>query len=180
MPGSCFCSKLDASLGYWQKKEDEESSHLLAFGTLLGHYCFKRLPYRIHSASKVFHREITAIITDVPNSANSLDDIVVWGRILAEHNERLNKVFLKIHKHGLKLNKKKCQIGVKSIVFLGHIILSEGIKVDPTKIEAITKMSLPNSANELQQFSGMITYLGKFSRIQTEYDTKSHRSNLSP
>ena len=39
--------------------------------------------------------------------------IIVWGRTLAEHNERLNKVFLKIPKSELKLNKKKCQIGGK-------------------------------------------------------------------
>ena len=71
-------------------------------------------------------------------------------------------MFLKIRKSGLKLNRKKCQTGVKSIVFLGHIISSEGIKVNPAKIEAITKMPLPNSVNELQQFLGMITYLGKF------------------
>ena len=37
------------------------------------------------------------------------------------------KVFLKIRKSGPKLNKKKGQIGVKSIVFLGHIIPSEGV-----------------------------------------------------
>ena len=71
-------------------------------------------------------------------------------------------MFLKIRKSGLKLNRKKCQIGVKSIVFLGHIISSEGVKVDPAKTEAITKMPLPNSVNELQRFLGMITYLGKF------------------
>ena len=69
---------------------------------------------------------------------------------------------MKIRKSGLNLNKKKCQIGVKSIVFLGHIISSECVKVDPAKIEAITKMSLSNSVNELQWFLGMITYLGKF------------------
>ena len=69
---------------------------------------------------------------------------------------------MKIRKSGLKLDKKKCQIGVKSIVFLGRIISSEGVKVDPAKIEAITKMPLPNSVNELQRFLGMITYLGKF------------------
>ena len=45
---------------------------------------------------------------------------------------------------------------------LRHIISSEGVKVDPAKIEAITKMPLLNSVNELQQFLGMITYLGKF------------------
>ena len=114
------------------------------------------LPYGVHSAREVFQREITFIILDVSGSANSQDDMIVWGRTLAEHNERLNKVFLKIRKSGLKLNKQKCQIGVTSIAFLGHIISSEGLKVNPAKIEAITKMPLPNFANELQRFLGMI------------------------
>ena len=43
MSGAFFFSKLDASWGYWQMKGDKESSHLLAFGTTLGRYCFKRL-----------------------------------------------------------------------------------------------------------------------------------------
>ena len=47
-------------------------------------------------------------------------------------------------------------------MFLGHIISSEGVKVDPAKIEAITKVPFPNSVNELQRFLGMITYLRKF------------------
>ena len=71
-------------------------------------------------------------------------------------------MFLKIRESRLKLNKKKCQIGVKSIVFLVHIVSSEGVKVDPAKIDAITKIPLPNSVNELQRFLGMIIYLGKF------------------
>ena len=54
MCGACFFPKLDASSGYWQIKVDEESSHLLAFGTLLGRYRFKRLSNGIHSASYVF------------------------------------------------------------------------------------------------------------------------------
>ena len=53
MSVACFFSKLDASLGYWQIKVHEESPHLLAFCTPLGRYCFKRLPYGIHSASEV-------------------------------------------------------------------------------------------------------------------------------
>ena len=47
MSGACFFSKLDASLGYWQIKVGVESSHLLAFGTPLGRYRFKRLPYDV-------------------------------------------------------------------------------------------------------------------------------------
>ena len=66
VPGGCFFSELDASSGYWQIKEDEESSHLLLFGTSLGRYHFKRLLYGIHSASEVFQREITSIIPEAP------------------------------------------------------------------------------------------------------------------
>ena len=50
---------------------------------------------------------------------------------------------MKIRESGLKLNKTKCPIRKQSIVFLGHIILSEGIKTDPSKIAAISKIPLP-------------------------------------
>ena len=102
---------------------------------------------------------------------NSQDDFVVWGKTLQEHDERLRKVFLKIRESGLKLNKTKCQIRKQSIVFLGHIISSEGIKIDPSKTEAITKMPLPRSVNDLQRFLGMINYLGKFIPNLAEHAT---------
>ena len=162
MSGACFFSKLNASSGYWQTKVNEEISNVLALGTSLGRYRFKRLPYRIHSTCNVFQWEITSIISDVCGSANSLYGIIVWGRTLAEHNECLNKTFLKICKSGPKLNNKKCQIGVKTIVFLRHIISSEGVQVNPAKTEPISKMSFPNSVNELQWFIGLVIYLRKF------------------
>lgn len=72
-------SKLDAASGYWQIRVDEESSNLLAFGTPFGRYRFKRLPFGIHSASEVFQTEISSVIADLPGSANSQDDTIVWG-----------------------------------------------------------------------------------------------------
>ena len=74
----------------------------------------------------------------------------------------------------MKLNKTKCQIRKQSIVFLGHIISSEGIKIDPSKTEAITKMPLPISVNELQRFLGMVKTLGKFIPNLIEYPTPLH------
>ena len=62
----------------------------------------------------------------------------------------------------MKLNKNKCQFRKNTIVFLGHIISSEGIRVDPSKTYAITKMSIPQSLTELERFLGMVNYLGKF------------------
>ena len=62
MAGAKFFSQLDASNSYWNIKVDEESSDLLTFGTAFGRYKFKRMPYGIHSASKVFQKEISKII----------------------------------------------------------------------------------------------------------------------
>ena len=56
-------------------------SNLLAFGTPSDRYRFKRLPYGIHSASEVFQREVTLIISEGPGSENSQDDFVVWGKL---------------------------------------------------------------------------------------------------
>ena len=81
MPGASYFSKQEASSRYWQIKADEQSSNLLVFGTPSGKYSFKRLPYGIHSASEVFQREVTSIISDVPASANSQDDVVVRGKL---------------------------------------------------------------------------------------------------
>ena len=124
-----------------------------------------------HSASEDFQREVTSIISDIPGSANSQDDFVVSRKTLQEHDKHLRKVFLKIRESGLKLNKTKCEIRKQSIVFLGHIISSKGIKIDPSKTEAITKMLLSRSVNELQRFLGMVIYQGKFIPNLAEHTT---------
>ena len=69
------------------------------------------------------------------------------------------------------MKKAKCQIRKQSIVFLGQIISSEGIKIDPAKTEAITKMPLPRSINELQRFLGVVNYLEKFIPNLPEHTT---------
>ena len=135
---------------------------MLTFGTTIVRFRFKRLPYGINSASKVFQKTASSVVFDIEGSANSQDDIVIWEKTLAEHNNRLRKVLLKVRESGLRLNKNKCQFCKNSIVFLGHIISSEIIKVDPSKTDAITKMSVPQSRTELQRFLGMVNYLSKF------------------
>ena len=67
-----------------------------------------------------------------------------------------------IQKTGLKLNRAKCVFGAKEIIFLGHHVSGERIKVDPSKVSAILHMPVPQNMNELQSFLGMVTYLGEF------------------
>ena len=172
MSGAKYFLKLDASSGYCQIKVDRESSNLLTFGTTIGRFRFKQLLYDIHSASEVFQKTVSSIISDIQGSANSQDEIVIWGKTFAEHDNCLRKVLLKVRESGLKLIKNKCQFCKNSIVF---IISSEGIRVDSSKTGAITKLSVLQSLTELQRFLGMVNYLGKLIPILLKLPRHSER-----
>ena len=162
MAGACYFSKCDASSGYWQVKVDDESADLLTFGTPFGRYRFKRLPFGIHSASEVFQAEVASIIANLTGCINSQDDIIVWGTTREEHDARLRSVLTRIRTSGLKLNRRKCIFAATSLTFLGHTLSPEGVQPDPSKVEAIIQMPLPESKSDLQRFMGMVNYLGKF------------------
>ena len=108
MAGAQYFSKLDASSGYWQVKVDDESSDLLTFGTPFGWYCFKRLPFGIHSASEVFQAEVASIIENIPGCANSQDaptpkTTLSCGGTKEEHDSRFRNVLTRFCTSGLKL-----------------------------------------------------------------------------
>ena len=155
-------TKLDASSGYWQIPVDEETSHILTFSTPFGRFRFNRMPYGIHSASEIFQKAVAEIIIGIENAANMQDDIIIWGSSQKEHDEVLIKVLDRIRESGLKLNKGKCVFSKSEVTFLGHVVSSSGIRLDPTKCSAITDMPTPTNKTELMRLLGMMNYIGKF------------------
>ena len=91
-----------------------------------------------------------------------LDDILIYGKNIQEHNERLKIVLNKIRQSGVKLAPAKCAFMRDSIKYLGHIISEKGIKTDPDKIRAVTNWEIPNSNQELQSFMGFCNYYRRF------------------
>ena len=162
MSGATIFSKLDASAGYWQVKVDEASSDLLAFNTPFGRFKFKRLPFGVHCASEVFSKRISEILDGLDGVAHIQDDIIVWGTDQENHDNNLSKVLERIRESGLKLNKKKCEFGIREIKYVGHIFSDKGLCIDLSKVEAIRNMPVPQTVAEVHRFLGMVAYLGKF------------------
>ena len=101
--------------------------------------------------------------------------ITSWSTLdqwsFAEHCFRMQSriiVLLKVRVSDLKLNENKFQFSKESIVFVRHIISSEGIWVGSSKIDAITNLSVLQSLSELQTFLGMINCPGKLIPNLTE------------
>ncbi|UYV63745.1 K02A2.6-like, partial [Cordylochernes scorpioides] len=159
---ACYFSKLDANSRFWQFGLAKESQKLTTFITPFGRFFFKRIPFGITSAPEIFQRKMTQLLGNIEGVVCFMDDIVVYGSSLEEHNERVRQVLKKIQEEGMTLNPEKCQFGVKTVKFLGHTVSSEGLFIDEEKLDAITKMEAPRSTKELKSFLGMVNYLGKF------------------
>jgi hypothetical protein len=76
--------------------------------------------------------------------------------------ENLRKVFDRIMKHGLRIKGAKSEIGVTSIKFLGSIVDADGIRIDPSRKQAIRDMVPPTNVTTLKSFLGVAQYCMKF------------------
>jgi hypothetical protein len=105
---------------------------------------------------------VTEAFPDFPGVYTYVDDILVTGSSLAEHDKRLEMVLERCLELNLKFNRDKCQFRKTELPYLGHVLATEGIKPDPAKVEAIQQFPKPTSKSDVARLLGMITYLAKF------------------
>ena len=162
IPEAKVFSKLDATSGFWQIALDSDSSKLCTFNTPFGRYSFTRLPFGIKSASEVYQKTISEMVQDIDGCEAIIDDILIWGRDMQEHDARLRTVMKRVSDFNLKLSPEKCQFRKDRVSYVGHVLTSEGVKPDFEKVRAVQEMEAPRNVSELQTFMGFITYLAKF------------------
>ena len=56
----------------------------------------------------------------------------------------------------------KCKFWLDRVNFLGHVILSQGVTVDPQKVEAILNWQAPTNQTEVRSFLGLVGYYRRF------------------
>jgi len=84
-----------------------------------------------------------------------LDDIVIYGASLEDHNKRLEEVLQRLRKNNLKLQPDKCEFLRKETIYLGHIISENGISPDPSKLIAIKEFLTLRKVKDIQFFIGL-------------------------
>ena len=66
-----------------------------------------------------------------------LDDVLVYSKTFEEHQLHVKQVLQQLYDNGLYCKLLKCEFAVKQTMFLGHIILSEGIQMDPERVATV-------------------------------------------
>ncbi|KAL4107224.1 hypothetical protein QTP88_017607 [Uroleucon formosanum] len=160
---SKYFSTLDLKSGYHQIKIDESDIHKTAFSTKSGHYEYIRMPFGLSSAPATFTRAMKAVLMGLEEMCTAyLDDIVVHGSSLRDHQEKLIQVFDRLRVHNLKLHPKKCNFLRKEVAYLGHIISETGVPPDPSKIQSIKNYPRPLNAKDVKSFLGLSNYYRRF------------------
>ncbi|GJS03414.1 putative reverse transcriptase domain-containing protein [Tanacetum coccineum] len=81
-----------------------------------------------------------------------IDDILIYSKSRKEHEGHLKLILNLLKKEELYAKFSKCEFWLSKVQFLGHVIDSEGIHVDPAKIEAIKDWGVRPRTPEINQF----------------------------
>ena len=91
-----------------------------------------------------------------------IDDILIYSPTEEGHAEHLREVLRILRKEKLYTKFSKCKFWLRSVTFLGHVILDQGVAVDPEKIEAIVDWPRLTNVTKVWSFLGLAGYYLKF------------------
>ena len=163
--GSIMFSFMDGFSGYNQIRMAPKDVENTVFRTPMGNFYYTVMPFGLKNAGATYQRATTAIFHDMIHQEleDYVDDIVVKSKKKGEHFYVLRKVFERCRAFKLRMNPLKCTFGVSSGKFLGFLVHSKGIDVDPAKATAIaTTIRPPAMVKELKSFLGKVSYIRTF------------------
>ena len=149
---------LDAKNGFWHVSLDEESSYANTFGTPWGRYRWLQMPFGISPAPEEFQRRLDQALAGLNGCKAIADD----DEAVRDHDEKLIALLQRCQDKGVKLNRKKLQLRLKEVAYMGHVLSADGPQPDPEKVKAIREMPTPTDKQSIQRLLGMTNYLQKF------------------
>ena len=159
-----FFTKLDVISAFHRMRIAEGDEYLTAFRTRFGLYEYLVMPFGLANAPSSFQNYINDTLKGYLDEFCTayIDDILIFSQTLDEHHDHVKKVLKRLFDAGLQIDIKKCEFHVTSVKFLGLIITTEGIKMDPSKLESIQNWPAPGNTKDIHRFIGFLNFYRRF------------------
>ncbi|GJW19158.1 putative reverse transcriptase domain-containing protein [Tanacetum coccineum] len=143
---------------------EEEGWILFNLKIVMDHYEFQVMPFGLTNAPAVFMDLMNRVCKPYLDKfvIVFIDDILIYSKNKEEHGEHLKTILNLLRSKKLYAKFSKCDFWLNSLQFLGHVIDSSGVHVDPAKIEAIKNWAAPTTPTEVRQF--LVFGLGDYRR----------------
>ncbi|GJZ80486.1 putative reverse transcriptase domain-containing protein [Tanacetum coccineum] len=151
LQGSQFFLKIDLRSGYHQLRVHENDIPKTAFRTRYGHFKFTVMPFGLTNASSVFMDLMNRVCMPYLDKfvIVFIEDILIYSKTQEEHVEHLRLVLELLKKEKLYAKFSKCELWLREVQFLVHVIIGNGMHVDPSKIEAVKNWKAPRTPTEV-------------------------------
>nr|GEU39543.1 putative reverse transcriptase domain-containing protein [Tanacetum cinerariifolium] len=151
LQGSRVYSKIDLRSGDHQLRVREEDIPKTAFRTCYGHCEFQEIPFGLTNVPAVFMDLMNWVCKPYLDRfvIVFIDDILIYSKSRKEHEGYLKLILKLLKEEELYVKFLKCEFWLSKVQFLSHVIDSEGIHVDPAKIESIKDWALPKTPTEI-------------------------------
>lgn len=157
-------SKLDLRSGYHQIRIRQGDEWKTAFKTREGLFEWLVMPFGLSNAPSTFMRVMNQALRPFIGKfvVVYFDDILIFSHNLVDHLQHLREVLLVLRRDKLFATIKKCSFGSPQVQFLGYIVSSQGLAVDPDKVSAIQTWPQPTTLTEARSFHGLASFYRRF------------------
>ena len=161
---SQYISTLDLQSGYWQVEVEENDRPKTAFRTRSGLYEYNVMPFGLSNAPSTFERCMELVLKGLQwkTLLIYLDDVIIFSPDFDTQIQRLDEVFHRLSQAGLKLKPSKCSLFQSEVLFFGHIVTPDGVKMNPEKVKSVAGWSTPRNTNDIRSFLGLCSYYRRF------------------
>ncbi|KAK3567252.1 hypothetical protein QTP86_015083 [Hemibagrus guttatus] len=131
------------------------------------------MPFGLTNGPAVFQALINEVFQDILGKwvIAYIDDILVYLTSLEEHVHHVRAGLSRLQQNHLYVKPEKCAFHQTTITFLGYVISWQGVKMDLTKVHAVTEWPNPTTIKELPLVPGVRQILpAKLTAVEANYD----------
>nr|ABA98151.1 retrotransposon protein, putative, Ty3-gypsy subclass [Oryza sativa Japonica Group] len=164
LEGATVFSKIDLRSGYHQLRIREEDIPKTAFTTRYGLFECTVMSFGLTNAPAFFMNLMNKVFMEYLDKfvVVFIDDILIYSKTKEEHEEHLRLALEKLREHQLYAKFSKCEFWLSEVKFLGHVISSGGVAVDPSNVESVLSWKQPKTVSEIRSFLGLAGYYRRF------------------